>query len=119
MFGSIGGGELILILIVALIVFGPRRLPEIGRKIGHALAELRGVTREFKTSLEREVELDERRKDGGEARSAGQVVRERDGSPPSGPVPRSRATGEAPGAGGDEQEGGRSGGAGGEASPQS
>ena len=61
MFGSIGGMELLLIAGLALIMFGPRKLPEVGRSIGRAMAELRGATNEFKSSLEREVELENRR----------------------------------------------------------
>lgn len=43
--------ELFVIIILALIVFGPKRLPEIGRQVGRALAEVRRISREF----EREV----------------------------------------------------------------
>ena len=46
---------------LALLLFGPRQLPQIGKSIGRALAEFRGATHEFKSSLEREVELDEER----------------------------------------------------------
>jgi TatA/E family protein of Tat protein translocase len=42
-----------------LLLFGPRRLPEIGRTIGKGLAEFRKATTEFKTSLEREVDVSE------------------------------------------------------------
>ena len=58
MFGSIGGSEFLLIAVLALLLFGPRKLPQIGRSIGRALAEFRGATNEFKSSLEREVELE-------------------------------------------------------------
>lgn len=66
MFGSIGGSEFLLIAVLALLLFGPRKLPQIGKSIGRALAEFRGATQEFKNSLNREVELDELReaKDG-------------------------------------------------------
>lgn len=57
-FGSIGGGEVLLILVVALLVFGPRRIPEIGKTIGKTLAEFRKATGEFKSSLEREIEIE-------------------------------------------------------------
>ena len=40
---SLGGGEILVILIIALIVFGPNRLPEIGRQIGGAIREVRRV----------------------------------------------------------------------------
>ena len=56
MFGSIGGPELLLILALAFLLFGPRKLPEIGRSLGKALAEFRRATWEFRTGLEREVD---------------------------------------------------------------
>ena len=58
MFGSLGGAEFVLILVLALLLFGPRKLPQIGRSIGRALAEFRGAAQEFKSNLEREVDLD-------------------------------------------------------------
>jgi Tat protein translocase TatB subunit len=60
--GPLGFPELLLIFIVALIVFGPRRLPEIGRTLGKALNEFRRATDELKNSIEREVRADEFRK---------------------------------------------------------
>lgn len=59
MFGSVGGAEFLLIAVLALLLFGPRKLPQIGRSVGRALAEFRGVTREFKSSLEQEVRMEE------------------------------------------------------------
>lgn len=61
-FESIGTSELILIGIVALIFLGPRRLPEIARKIGKIMTEFRSTTHEFKTTWEREVNLEEEAK---------------------------------------------------------
>lgn len=55
---SIGTTELLLILVVALVVFGPRRLPDIGRKIGRGMAEFRRASDDFKRTWEREVELE-------------------------------------------------------------
>ena len=60
MFG-LGVPELILIFVVALIVFGPKRLPEIGRTIGKTLAEFKKATDDLKSTVEREVRLDELR----------------------------------------------------------
>ena len=57
MFGSIGGPELVLILLLALLVFGPRRLPDLGKALGRAVAEFRRATAEFKQGLENEVDL--------------------------------------------------------------
>src|SRR5215210_3045233 len=62
MFGSLGIPELILIFVVALIVFGPRKLPEIGRTLGKALAEFRKATDDLKSTIEREVRLEELKK---------------------------------------------------------
>jgi TatA/E family protein of Tat protein translocase len=59
MFGSLGVPELILIFVVVLIVFGPRRIPEIGRTLGKALGEFRRATDDLKSSIEREVRLEE------------------------------------------------------------
>ena len=59
MFGSLGIPELALIFIVALIVFGPKRLPEIGRTLGKAMSEFKKATDEFKNTIEREVRVDE------------------------------------------------------------
>jgi Tat protein translocase TatB subunit len=59
MFGSLGVSEILLIMVVALIVFGPRKLPEIGRTLGKALAEFRKATDDLKNTIEREVRIDE------------------------------------------------------------
>ena len=59
MFGSLGVPELLLIMVVALIVFGPRKLPEIGRTLGKALAEFRKATDDLKNTIEREVRIEE------------------------------------------------------------
>jgi sec-independent protein translocase protein TatA len=56
--GSIGWQELILIFIVALIVFGPRKLPEIGKTIGKGMAEFKKASNELKQTWEDEVRLD-------------------------------------------------------------
>lgn len=59
---SLGTSELILIGIVALIFLGPRRLPEIAKKIGKVMADLRGTANEFKNTWEREVDFEEETK---------------------------------------------------------
>ena len=61
MFGSIGGTELLLILVIALLVFGPRKLPQLGRTIGRAMGEFRRASSDFRNSLEREIETEEKR----------------------------------------------------------
>ena len=59
MFGSLGIPEMILIFAVALIVFGPKKLPEIGRTLGKALGEFKKATDDFKSTIEREVHVEE------------------------------------------------------------
>jgi TatA/E family protein of Tat protein translocase len=61
MFGTLGGPEVILILVVALIVFGPRRLPEIGKSMGKMLAEFRKASNDFKRTIEDELEAEKAR----------------------------------------------------------
>ena len=56
MFGPLGGPELVLILVLALIVFGPRRLPEIGKSMGKLLSEFRKASHDFQRTIEDEVE---------------------------------------------------------------
>jgi sec-independent protein translocase protein TatA len=59
MFGSLGFQEILLILVLALLIFGPRKLPEIGRTLGKSLAEFRRATNELKRSIEQEVQAEE------------------------------------------------------------
>lgn len=61
MFGSIGMPELIVIFVIALVVFGPRRLPEIGHSLGKAIAEFKRATNELQRTLEDEVRAEEAR----------------------------------------------------------
>ena len=58
MFGSLGGPELFLIMVIALIVFGPRKLPEIGKSMGKMMAEFRKASQEFRQTIESEVEAE-------------------------------------------------------------
>jgi sec-independent protein translocase protein TatA len=59
MFGSIGPTELILIFVVALLVFGPKRLPEIGRSVGKAIREFKKTSEEIKGRIEEEIQASE------------------------------------------------------------
>jgi sec-independent protein translocase protein TatB len=61
MIGSLGGPEIFLILVIALIVFGPRKLPEIGKSLGRMLSEFRKASNDFKRTIEEEVEADKLR----------------------------------------------------------
>jgi len=61
MFGSLGMPELIVIFVIALIVFGPRKLPELGRSLGRGIAEFKKATNDLQSSLENEIRLEEQR----------------------------------------------------------
>ncbi len=61
MFGSIGMPELIIIFVIALIIFGPRKLPELGRSLGKSIAEFKKASNELRSTLEEEIRLEEQR----------------------------------------------------------
>jgi sec-independent protein translocase protein TatA len=81
MFGSIGMPEMLIILVIALIIFGPRKLPELGRSLGKSLAEFKRASNELKNTLEEEIRLDEQRtaQDAAKAKEAA--------APPTSPEP--------------------------------
>ncbi len=59
MFGSIGPSELLLIFIIALLVFGPKKLPDIGKSVGKALREFKKASEEIKGRIEEEIQASE------------------------------------------------------------
>lgn len=59
MIGPLGMPELVVIFIIALIVFGPRKLPELGKSLGKSLAEFKRASNELRNSLEDEIRLEE------------------------------------------------------------
>ena len=56
---SLGSTELLFILVMALVFFGPRKLPQLGRSLGKNLAEFRKASEDFKRTWEKEVSLEE------------------------------------------------------------
>jgi sec-independent protein translocase protein TatA len=61
MFGPIGMPELIIILVIALIIFGPRKLPELGKSLGRSLNEFKRASTELQNTLEQEIRLEEQK----------------------------------------------------------
>ena len=59
MFGSIGMPELIIILVIALIIFGPRKLPELGKSLGRSLNEFKKASQDLQNTLEQEIKIEE------------------------------------------------------------
>lgn len=55
MFGSIGLPELIVIFIIALLVFGPKKLPEVGKSVGKAIREFKKASDELRSKVEEEI----------------------------------------------------------------
>ena len=54
--GPLGFQEILLILIIALVIFGPKKLPELGRSLGKTLSEFRKASNEIKNSIQKELE---------------------------------------------------------------
>jgi sec-independent protein translocase protein TatA len=61
--GSLGMQEIIIIFVLALIVFGPRKLPELGKTLGKGLAEFKKASNELKQTWEEEVKLDKEKEE--------------------------------------------------------
>ena len=74
MFGSIGMPELIIIFVIALIIFGPKKLPELGRSLGRSLNEFKRASNELKNTLEEEVRIEEQKEKEQKAAAAEKVA---------------------------------------------
>jgi len=99
-FEFLGTTELLVIAVVALILFGPRKLPEIGRTVGRGIAEFKRASDDFKRTWEYEVDVDKRRPapedaapaayDGGSGETAA-ALPAYDAGDPGGPRPQAAA----------------------------
>lgn len=100
MIGPLGMQEMLIILVVALIVFGPRKLPQIGKTLGKSIAEFRRTSTELRSTLEREVQMEEFRAARSEVSELKKDVtdlgRGLDPKPGSGPPRTEREEGESP-----------------------
>jgi TatA/E family protein of Tat protein translocase len=61
MFPNLGIPELVIILVIALIVFGPRKLPELGRSLGKSIGEFRKASNDLKNTLDEEIRMEEQK----------------------------------------------------------
>lgn len=83
---NLGFPEMMFIFLLALIIFGPKKLPEIGRQIGRAMAEFKRASNEFKSQLEsemRQLEIEEENK---------KIMAAHPMTPPEGSIPSSAET---------------------------
>jgi sec-independent protein translocase protein TatA len=78
--GPIGMPEMVVIAVIALIIFGPRKLPELGKSLGKSIAEFKRASNELKNTLEDEIRTEELQ----DARKSAEV-------PPSASAPASTA----------------------------
>lgn len=81
MFGPLGMPELLIIAVIALFVFGPRKLPELMRSLGKSVNEFKRASNDLRNTLDEEIRLEESRE-------------QRPPAMPSAPVPDPHAPGE-------------------------
>ena len=84
MFGSIGMPELVIILVIALIIFGPRKLPELGRSLGRSLGEFRRASNELRSTLEEEIRVEKQKPTASKPAASSETAPESPTEPTSG-----------------------------------
>jgi twin arginine-targeting protein translocase TatB len=77
--GNIGMPEMVLILLIALIFFGPRKLPELGRSLGKSLNEFKKASNDLRSTLEDEIRVEEQK----EQRAKAEAERAATPAPPA------------------------------------
>ena len=87
--GPIGMPEMLVIAVIALIIFGPRKLPELGKSLGRSIAEFKRASNELKNTLEDEIRTEELQ----EARKSAQIPPSQSAAP-STPAPAAPPEGE-------------------------
>jgi sec-independent protein translocase protein TatA len=97
MFGNIGMQELIIIFVIALIIFGPRRLPDLGKSLGRSIAEFKRASNDLRNTLEEEIRVDEQRQAKNTATTSYAAAADTQTTPvPDGPASDPRATDNTP-----------------------
>lgn len=99
MIGSLGLPEILFIMVLALLVFGPKRLPQVGRTLGKGLREFRRATSDLKRTVEMEIDDDERPKPRPVTPTPGVETAAADGEAPVEMEPQREKEGDAPPAG--------------------
>ncbi len=99
MIGSLGLPEILFIMVLALLVFGPKRLPQVGRTLGKGLREFRRATSDLKRTVEMEIDDDERPKPRPVTPTPGVETPAADGEAPVEMEPQREKEGDAPPAG--------------------